>query len=123
MYPQEALKAMKMPIPIAWEGSQNPMKLFQVESGEILQQPKRQRQRNVPTQTKSSKISIKPSMSLQKTSKIPTPIAWEDFPNPRKLSEAQSCEILQQTKRQLGVDVSTQTESFKSPKYRSFHVI
>ena len=123
MYPQEALKALKMPIPIAWEGSQNPMKLFQVESGEILQQPKRQRQRNVPTQTKSSKISIKSSMSPKKTSKIPIPIAWEDFPNPRKLFQVQSGEILQQTKRKLGVDVSTQTESSRSPKYRSFHVI
>jgi hypothetical protein len=62
-------------------------------------------------------------MSPKKTSKIPVPIAWEEFPNPRKLFQVQSGEILQQTKRKLGVDVSTQTESSRSPKYRSFHVI
>ena len=124
MYPQKGIfNALKKPIPIVWEGSPNPMKLFQAESGEILKQPKRQRRRDVPTQTKSSKISIKSSMSPKKTSKIPIPIAWEDFPNPRKLFQVKSDEILQQTKRQLGVDVSTQTESSRSPKYRSFHVI
>lgn len=106
MYPQKT--TLKIPIPIAWEGSPNPMKLFQVESGEILQQPKRQRQRDVLTQIKS---------------KIPIAIAGEDSPNPRKLFQEKSGEILPETKRQLGVDVSTQTKSSRSPKYRSFRVI
>ena len=121
MYPQKGIfNALKKPIPIAWEGSPNPMKVFQAESGELLKQPKRQRQRDVPTQTKSSKISIKLSMSPKKTSKIPIP-AWEEFPNPTKFFHFKSGEI--QTKRQLGVDVSTQTESSRLPKCKSFHVI
>ena len=106
IYPQKGIfNALKKPIPIAWKGSPNPMKLFQAESGEILKQPKRQRRRDVTSQTKSSRS------------------AGEDSPNPRKLFQVKSDEILQQTKRKIGVDVSTQTESSRSPKYRSFHVI
>ena len=104
MYPLKGIfNALKKPIPIAWEGSPNPMKLFQAESGEILKQPKRQRRRDFPCQRSRS--------------------AGEDSPNSRKLFQVKSGEILQQTRTKLGVDVSTQTKSPRSPKCKSVHVI